>query len=46
MSPLSQRLLESPEISDDEEMTMTCPDLREIASELKYLNETILQRLG
>jgi hypothetical protein len=46
MSPLPQRLLEVPEASEAHETKMAAPDLRQIASELTLLSETILQRLG
>ena len=46
MSPLPQRLLESPEPAEAPAPRMAWPDLRQIASELTLLDETILQRLG
>ena len=46
MSPLPQRLLEAPEPAEAIEAPMARPDLRQIASELTLLSETILQRLG
>ena len=45
MSPLPQRLLDAPE-PEATEAKMASPDLRQIASELTLLSETILQRLG
>jgi hypothetical protein len=46
MSPLPQRLLEAHEASDAIEAPTARPDLRQIASELTLLSETVLQRLG
>jgi hypothetical protein len=46
MSPLPQRLLDAPQPFEALETKMASPDLRQIASELTLLSETILQRLG
>ena len=46
MSPLPQCFAEQCEALEPAETRMAAPDLRQIASELTLLTETILQRLG